>query len=336
MGMATVDDISFAEASSSLLASDDDSVATDNAFVCEDTCHQLDANVSLLDRAQVLWSQSVSAFRSQVFKRNSSQEDSRANACDSESSNSESSFSDAGQASECFNGGRTEHGTPHEATAANATTVVMECMEAAVPAVIHGAQTEMAEASDSSATGADCGAPTDNSSVAKATCQQADGSASLVDCAQVFWSQSLSAVRSTVPQPIKDPTATSADTTVDADAAPSREAGAEAATSADVMIDDMPGAGTSASRRTLQSDGELEAAAGFDEELPADGSAEAPVVSTNSSPVTHSVPVSASHSEQTYVDATRLDQAQVFASLAASVLRSQVSALTSLRSVVVA
>merc|ERR1712106_632457 len=177
----------------------------------------------------------------------------------------------------------------------------------------------------------DGGISADDASVAEATCQQVDDHASLVDRAQVFLSQSLSAVRSKVPDLTryqKDPTANSSGASLDADVSPSEEARTEATASTDEMSDKMPEVGTPSSLRTLESDVELQVCAGSDEEPPMDGTIAPPVASPTSNAATHSVPTPTSDSEETLVNATHLDHVQVFTSLAMAALRSQVSALT--------
>jgi len=284
MAPASSGDISVAEVSRPSLASDDGSVATDIAFVAEVSSQPLDSAASLLDGAQVLWSQSVSAFRSQVFNRKRSV-DPKADARELQPSTSQRGFSDDGQSSEGFIAGCSEHETLQEA--AIVPTEVVELIEATVPAVGHAAQTVV---EDASATSADGGVPEDNAPVAEATCQQANKSASLVDHAQLIWSQSLSAVRSTVPRGIKCLAANSADSNSEADTVARQGASPESVTSADVIRRNMPEAGTSAPLQTEESNSELEAAAGLDDTPSTDGGADASVVSTHSSAAGHSYP----------------------------------------------
>jgi len=224
-----------------------------------------------------------------------------------------------------------EHGTPHEETATD-TKLKVECEE--VAAFSLEADSGMASADDNAsdeASGpplsrADGSISADDASVAEATCQQ-DDHASLVDRAQVLWSQSLSAVRSKLPElthHIKDPTANSSDASLDADASPSEEAGTEAATFTDELSGKMPEVNTLACLRTLESVGELQVCAESNEDLRTDGSISPPVAS----PTSDAFPAPTSHSEETRANATHLDHVQVFASLAMAALRSQVSALT--------
>lgn len=99
--------------------------------------------------------------------------------------------------------------------------------------------------------------------------------------------------------------------------APAQQAGTEAAASADVTIDDM---------LKRESSGVLDAAARTGKEPTIHGSGVPTVSSTTSNAATDSVLACASDSEHSYVNASRLDQAQLLASLAVSDRPLQVSA----------
>jgi len=333
--MAMGADNSFADVSDTSSTSTNGSVAPDNAQVWGDTCQQVDASASLLDRAQVFWSQSVSAVRSQDSKHNRSEAEPSANTFIYQSPDLASGCAKAEQGLE-VGSGCMEHRTTHE-EAATDTKLKVEREEVAAISLEADLGTASAddtasdEASGRPLSRTDGGISTDDASVTEATCQQVDDHASLVDRAQVFWSQSLSAVRSKVPELTryqKDPTADSSDASLDADVSPSEEVGTEATAFTDEMSDKMREVGTPASLRTLESDVELQVCAGSDEEPPMDGTIAPPVASPTSNAATHSVPTHTSDSEETHVNATHLDHVQVFTSLAMAALRSQVSAVT--------
>jgi len=367
------------------------------ASVDEATCQQSDARASLLDRAQVFWSQSVSTVRSSVSVHNQAGQDPSVNSEPSTPiSTTEVADSVAGTVEEEAS---QESGTPTEAASA-VDTMLTEAMDEAGTAV--GSEAEaladeqfLVEASDISLTSENDSVSPDHASVTEATPQQVDANASLADRAQVLWSTSLSAVRSqasVLTQYSEDSMSSTVNARVDAEAS----ASPKEVLSADLMGDQMVEMGASpgcTSLQTLQSWLELEASAvsdkaeetsslapltaiGFDKEDAAatrarDSAAQTvesaasatarveaaevarePVHSVSTDEIMHGSQVHSMSTdevmqppaaatpemdtEQTHVDATRLDHAQVFLSLAVSALRVQVSALSRANSAVIA
>lgn len=155
--------------------------------------------------------------------------------------------------------------------------------------------------------------------------QHVDAHVSLLDRAQVLCSQSLSAVRSKVPEithHVEHPTSHCSETHVPF----VQEGGFEATTSGEVMGEKTPKAGTipeDVAPHAFESHDLLAESAETHEELSVDGSTESSVACTYLS----AAATSRSYPEQTYVNATRADRAQVLVSLSASALRSGLSAM---------
>lgn len=226
-GMTTTDDSSHEDTHKTT----EDNVAEDDASATEATRQQTNASASLLDRAQVFWSQSASAVRSQVSKHSRTQPsgstpDSDAsttqavNVVDDQTEQEEEE--EAQQVSEpsstlAVNGDKVQRASGEiigDCTSTGSWTLEGTAVENETPAadfVQDGTASTtlvewrqrmgMASADDVSLASADGSVSTDNASLTEATCQQVDASASLLDRAQVFLSQSVSAVRSQVSKP---------------------------------------------------------------------------------------------------------------------------------------
>lgn len=318
------------DATTATAASQEGSAATADE-TAEHDFPQASRNATAWDHAQIFLSSCNSTIRSKVSKHNDLEADSAVNAIDSQASavetfdliavghdpmaeNGVDALSDGAETDDYSFVEVSDLGEPscqweyvHEAGS--------DGDAAGVPTVGDDSLEHFYDASEAS----DC-------YLTEGTYQHVYAHVSLLDRAQVFCSQSLSAVRSKVPEithhVVEHPTSHCSETHVPF----VQEGGFEASTSGEVMREKTPKAGTipeDVAPHASESHDFLAESAETDEELSVAGSTESCVACTRFS----AAATSRAYSDQTYVNATRADRAQVFVSLSASALRSGLSAL---------
>lgn len=370
-------------------------VSTDNSLVAETACKKAAVKASLGDRAQVLWSQSVSSVRSHIDRLSHSRVEPTANRPDTYVDADWANFSVEPVAEEAASFhmmsdrasgmGALWGGSPrltlesNEEPEVSAATVEdadgqLEHLALEAAAVLHH------DLSCISPAATDASVLTGNASVTEADCQQGDVDASLADRAQVCVSQSVSAVRARMDgltQSRVEPTANQPDTYVHADAAnssreclpqhsshvasltamdSSQEEAQQALEGVCAHIEAEMGYLLPVNRTTARSSTSATASAeddaavtptGDDDEAAVESTATAAALvdtvqegeeSLDDASIEGSIEASVAspmdsattpewQSEQAHMNATHLDQAQVFVSLAVSALRSQVPLL---------